>query len=1014
VKKRSISFGLLLVPVGLMVGVWALATIRLQTELLPLFPQRLASVQGLTLLQMVFGAAQELTIVLENPPPDRAPKLKAALERLPEIKTVTLPDATGLDARVGEVAWTIAHLPPDKLQEFQSLFEREEIERRLQQTQEQLAGAVDAGSVALRQLDPLGLLPWLQENAGLTVPATDDGAPLAVLLVQANDPLRSFKECQRFVDRVRSQMRDAGTYYLTGRAAFMAENSRQMERDMCVMLAAAVTLVALAFRVFYRSVRGLLWIIGLQALSCLVGVVVARLCFGELNVISIGFAAILLGVGMDYCILVFHHFAGAAGDGGHYHTLRRAIWLSTLTTAAAFAILCFSSFPGLQQLAVLVGAGLLATAFFATQLLPAILQRGPLAKPAWLAVASDACAAWIERQRRRIVWALIVALAATAAGWPWLARQPIYDPDLNKLRPARSEAYQGLKVLMRARQSRETLDLVVVAASRPELQAKVASLSRPAPVQMAGAAARVESIMRDAGFGENWSHATVALLRAFEDWKTTETRVLLSNTADLPDGRVAALVRVPWPGDAAARALAEKTSALPASWRLLTEDLGRVVRTDFRRLLGWMLAAVVALCWWAHRQWRLVALNLLTLALALAGLLVLLQLTRQSMTVLSLLAVPLLVGLVIDISLHLVLGMEETRGDLRQTFRHMAAPVALTGLCTMIGFGAPALTGQPALQNFGLVMDLGIFAAVVTGLVLLPALYATGHSAPAFYRAFWFEAGALVGKHCGRSVTRGIGRSLGLLYGISHPRSRMVVRRNLGLLGAGAASPWKTFINYGATLGDYFLLGTRPQPEVLALATERVGLEHLQQARADGKGLIVVTAHLGLFEYGALWMEQIKQPTAILTLPEPSRALSEWRVAYRRRWGAETIEVGDGSLSSVEIVRHLKQGKAVAMLMDRPYGNHFVQVDFPGGPVPFATGPVWLSLLSGSPVVPVTIVRQPGGGYRLEAHPPVRPHWLEAGRDETVEHYTRELGLIFREVICAYPDQWYQFASLSR
>ncbi|MGH8574865.1 MAG: hypothetical protein ACREX8_20210, partial [Gammaproteobacteria bacterium] len=49
-------------------------------------------------------------------------------------------------------------------------------------------------------------------------------------------------------------------------------------------------------------------------------------------------------------------------------------------------------------------------------------------------------------------------------------------------------------------------------------------------------------------------------------------------------------------------------------------------------------------------------------------------------------------------------------------------PILLTGLASCIGFGAPMLTSQPALQNFGLAMDLGIIAAVTACLFLLPVL----------------------------------------------------------------------------------------------------------------------------------------------------------------------------------------------------------------------------------------------------------------------------------------------------
>jgi lauroyl/myristoyl acyltransferase len=91
-----------------------------------------------------------------------------------------------------------------------------------------------------------------------------------------------------------------------------------------------------------------------------------------------------------------------------------------------------------------------------------------------------------------------------------------------------------------------------------------------------------------------------------------------------------------------------------------------------------------------------------------------------------------------------------------------------------------------------------------------------------------------------------------------------------------------------------------------------------------------------------------------------------------------------------------------------------VPVPYPGGTVLFSTGPVWLSLLSGSPVVPVTIVTGRDGDYRVEALAPIRPRWMNEGRDVTIEHFTRELGAQFQQAICKHPDQWFQFVPLSR
>jgi len=286
------------------------------------------------------------------------------------------------------------------------------------------------------------------------------------------------------------------------------------------------------------------------------------------------------------------------------------------------------------------------------------------------------------------------------------------------------------------------------------------------------------------------------------------------------------------------------------------------------------------------------------------------------------------------------------------------------------------------------------------------------------YRASWFDAGVLAARLLGLNGARGLARTVAEFYRLTHPQAQATVRQNLALLcGPQLAGPAvrRTFRNFGATMADYFQLGARTKQDALALIDSRRGFEHIQTALAGGKGVLVVTVHTGLFELGGLLLEEFQLPLVVLSLPEPDPALNEWRAAYRRQWGAETLEVGSGEFSFVAITRELAQGKCVAMLVDRPHrGDDAILVDFPHGRVPFSTGPAWLSLLSGAPLVPTTIVASANGKYTVEAQSPL---YLESpGQDHaaTVRQLTLEIADRFRETICRHPDQWYQFAPLSQ
>jgi lauroyl/myristoyl acyltransferase len=401
----------------------------------------------------------------------------------------------------------------------------------------------------------------------------------------------------------------------------------------------------------------------------------------------------------------------------------------------------------------------------------------------------------------------------------------------------------------------------------------------------------------------------------------------------------------------------------------------------------------------------------------------LLRLTGTSLSPLSLISLPLLVGLVVDYSLHVLMALKNQRGDLVKTYDHLASPILLTGISACIGFGAPALTGQPALQNFGLVMDFGIMAAVVACLVLLPAFFprSTNHDYRdhGFYRFFYRKRGfewILLGwRFLGRRGAWLISRTLGLFYGLTHPATVRAVRDNLAMLNpaqAGFASACRLFMNQSENFSTYGRLSTRPTSEVVDMLGFREGFEHLQRARDGGQGCLLVTGHLGFFELGGLVMAQLGFPMTALTLPEPSTALTEWRAEFRARWGVETIVVGNHSFSVLDIVRSLQNGAFVASLADRPYDGNSVAVDLPHGRIRFSTGPVLLALLAGCPIIPVGITRQPDGLYHIEARAYIEPHWQPEGRTATLEFYTREVAAALVPLFAAYPEQWYHFTSL--
>ena len=281
------------------------------------------------------------------------------------------------------MATLIAELPQDRFLALRNALAPEKIKVRLDETMQQMGGAPDEDGMGRLRFDPLRLQEIAFRDG--SSPAFDLVHLPPVLIVEADRNLKTFEDDQKLVAQIRaalaaqasaSGIAPATRFMLTGQPAIIADISSHMRRDLIVMLTFTIALTSLAFWLTYRSLMPLVWIITAQILALLCALTAARLVFGQINVLSIGFSSILLGVGMDYCILVYHFFAQPGeADANEWRELRRAIWLSSVTTAATFGVLFFSSFPGLRQLAVLVGVGLIATAYFAVTFLAGLLAR---------------------------------------------------------------------------------------------------------------------------------------------------------------------------------------------------------------------------------------------------------------------------------------------------------------------------------------------------------------------------------------------------------------------------------------------------------------------------------------------------------------------------------------------------------------------------------------------------------------------------------------------------------------
>lgn len=284
------------------------------------------------------------------------------------------------------------------------------------------------------------------------------------------------------------------------------------------------------------------------------------------------------------------------------------------------------------------------------------------------------------------------------------------------------------------------------------------------------------------------------------------------------------------------------------------------------------------------------------------------------------------------------------------------------------------------------------------------------------YTADIFEFATGLYPLLGRKGAHALSQSVAAFYCASQAAVREVVRKNLSLIlpNATQEDARKVFLSYARTIADYICVGTMGSEEFVQWPIETLGLEHIDAARNMGPGVILATGHLGFFELGCVILGKRGYRMSIVTQAEPSGALTEWRRAWRQKWSTETIVMGDDPFSSLTVAKNLTEGGIAAMLIDRPFGERGVAVDAPGGKIFFSTAPALLSQITGSAIVPVSIVGKADGGYRLSAHPPIQAKRVARGeRDAELRRCTEAVaGAIIGDVRNS-PHQWYHFVPLS-
>jgi len=279
----------------------------------------------------------------------------------------------------------------------------------------------------------------------------------------------------------------------------------------------------------------------------------------------------------------------------------------------------------------------------------------------------------------------------------------------------------------------------------------------------------------------------------------------------------------------------------------------------------------------------------------------------------------------------------------------------------------------------------------------------------------WFPVGLFLARNLPRRFMYFLARQTISRSLLLRPKYLAAVRSNLSvILGSPAASPAARerardliHAHFYAWI-DFLHFASRPPEEASRLVESVVGYSRILEGLEKGKGVLLLTAHLGNWEVGGLMLAEMRQPIHVVLVPDIFPAVERARRRLHERAGVTEIPVDRSFVPTLSVLRALEKNAIVAMQGDRDFDNTGVAVPFLGRPAYFPRGPIRVAMATGAAVLPAFIVRVPDGRYRAIVEEPLAVE-REGDREAAFRANLARYVAILERYVRDYPEQWYCF-----
>jgi Kdo2-lipid IVA lauroyltransferase/acyltransferase len=183
------------------------------------------------------------------------------------------------------------------------------------------------------------------------------------------------------------------------------------------------------------------------------------------------------------------------------------------------------------------------------------------------------------------------------------------------------------------------------------------------------------------------------------------------------------------------------------------------------------------------------------------------------------------------------------------------------------------------------------------------------------------------------------------------------------------------------------------------------GRENLDAALVKGRGVIVLSAHLGNFFLAGTRLAIESYPTYVLINQPRNRQFARFMDDYRLKVQQKTIHARPRREALRELNEVLRRNELAVVIADEYRTSNGIHVPFFGRTVLARRGPATLALRTGAAVVPVYLIHEQGAGLKMIIEPEL--DLIRADRDKAaIRENTLRMTQWLERTVRAYPEQW--------